>query len=136
MVKGIVYFIIGSVALLFAGVQPWINALYAVLTIVGFGVLMWQGRAFVAAGALGLGDHGAFSAGDGSADGAGVKGVSGVGRSGAGGGVGSGRQAGWDGMDEPCCRLFGLSGVCPVGVRDCAGFVVAGGGDLWGADWV
>ena len=43
MAKGIVYFIIGTVGLLFAGVQPWITAIYAVLIIVAFGVLMWQG---------------------------------------------------------------------------------------------
>jgi len=43
MVKGIVYFIITTVGLLFGAVQPWIMALYAVLMILAFGVLMWQG---------------------------------------------------------------------------------------------
>ena len=44
MVKGIVYFIIGTVALLFGAAQPWIMSLYAVLMVLGFGVFMWQGR--------------------------------------------------------------------------------------------
>ena len=43
MVKGIVYFIIATVGLLFGAVQPWITGLYAVLMILAFGVLMWQG---------------------------------------------------------------------------------------------
>lgn len=43
MVRGIVYFIIATVGLLFGAVQPWITALYAVLMILTFGVLMWQG---------------------------------------------------------------------------------------------
>ena len=42
MVKGIVYFIIATVGLLFAAVQPWIMAIYAVLMILAFGVLIWQ----------------------------------------------------------------------------------------------
>ena len=43
MVKGIIYFIIATVGLLFGAVQPWIMAIYAGLMIVGFVVLMWQG---------------------------------------------------------------------------------------------
>ena len=43
MVKGIVYFIIATVGFLFGAVQPWIMALYGVLMILGFVVLMWQG---------------------------------------------------------------------------------------------
>jgi len=43
LVKGIVYLIIGTVGLLFGAVQPWIIALYGVLIILAFGVLMWQG---------------------------------------------------------------------------------------------
>jgi O-antigen ligase len=43
LVKGIVYLIIGTVGLLFGAVQPWIMAIYAVLMILGFVVLMWQG---------------------------------------------------------------------------------------------
>ena len=43
MVKGIAYFITATVGLLFGAVQPWIMSLYAVLMILGFVVLMWQG---------------------------------------------------------------------------------------------
>ena len=43
MVKGIVYFIIATVGLLFGSVQPWITAIYCVLMILAFGVMMWQG---------------------------------------------------------------------------------------------
>ena len=43
MVKGIVYFIIATVGLLFGAVQPWITGLYALLMILAFGVSMWQG---------------------------------------------------------------------------------------------
>ena len=43
MVKGIIYFIITTVGLLFGAVQPWIMAIYAALMILGFVVLMWQG---------------------------------------------------------------------------------------------
>ena len=43
LVKGIVYFIIATVGLLFGAVQPWVMALYGVLMILGFVVLMWQG---------------------------------------------------------------------------------------------
>ncbi len=43
MVKGIIYFIIATVGLLFGAVQPWIMAIYAGLMILGFVVLMWQG---------------------------------------------------------------------------------------------
>ena len=38
------YLIIGTVGLLFGAVQPWIMALYAVLMILAFVVLLWQGR--------------------------------------------------------------------------------------------
>ena len=43
MVKGIVYFIIGTVGLLFGAVQPWITVIYCALMILAFGVMMWQG---------------------------------------------------------------------------------------------
>ncbi|MCF8084744.1 MAG: O-antigen ligase family protein [Deltaproteobacteria bacterium] len=43
MVKGITYFIIATVGLLFGAVQPWIMSVYAGLMILAFGVLMWQG---------------------------------------------------------------------------------------------
>ncbi len=43
LVKGIIYFIIATVGILFGAVQPWIMALYGVLMILGFLVLMWQG---------------------------------------------------------------------------------------------
>ena len=43
MVKGIVYLVIGTVGLLFGAVQPWIMVFYAVLMILGFVVLLWQG---------------------------------------------------------------------------------------------
>ena len=43
MVKGIIYFIIATLGLLFGAVQPWIMSLYGVLMILGFVVLMWQG---------------------------------------------------------------------------------------------
>ena len=43
MVKGIIYFILATVGLLFGAVQPWIMSLYAVFMILGFVVLMWQG---------------------------------------------------------------------------------------------
>lgn len=43
MVKGIVYFIIATVGLLFGAVQPWIMSVYAVLMILGFVMLLWQG---------------------------------------------------------------------------------------------
>jgi ABC-type xylose transport system permease subunit len=44
LVKGIIYFIIATVGLLFGAVQPWIMALYAVLMILAFVVLLWQGE--------------------------------------------------------------------------------------------
>ena len=43
MAKGIVYFIIGTVGLLFGAVQPWIMVLYAGLMIMAFAVMMLQG---------------------------------------------------------------------------------------------
>ena len=43
MVKGIVYLVIGTVALLFGAARPWMTSFYAVLMILGFGICMWQG---------------------------------------------------------------------------------------------
>jgi len=42
LVNGVVYLIIATVSLLFGAVQPWITALYAVLMILAFGLVMWQ----------------------------------------------------------------------------------------------
>jgi len=60
MVKGIAYFIIATVGLLFGAVQPWIMSFYAVLMILGFVVLMWQGGLTWRPGVLAWATVGAF----------------------------------------------------------------------------
>ena len=60
MAKGIVYFIIATMGLLFGAAQPWIMSLYAVLMVLGFGVFMWQGRLAWRPGPWALGIVGFF----------------------------------------------------------------------------
>ena len=100
MVKGIVYLIIGTVGLLFGAVQPWIMAIYAVLMILAFVVLLWQGRLLWRPGPWAFGIVGFFLLGDGGADGAFIEGVAGVGQSGAISVSGAGGCVAGEGVEE------------------------------------
>jgi O-antigen ligase len=44
IVRNLTYFIIGTIPILFASVQPWVWSFYAFCIIVGFTIFLWRGR--------------------------------------------------------------------------------------------
>ena len=89
------------------------------------------GGAYVAARGLGVGHRGILSVGNpGSADPL-VAGLFGVGQSGAGADFGRNGGNSGSGHGGQCCGLFGVSGLCAVGICHLSGSLFLGMCESW-----